>query len=67
MNEAMRATSADRSAETKETLDRLAATMRAQAQVLAARSKAPEKPKRWTFTVRRDAHGNIAGLDATSC
>lgn len=63
----MRQAIADREAQTKETLDRLAATMRAQAQVLAASSKSPTKPKRWHFKIQRDAAGNIAGMDAEPC
>lgn len=63
----MRQAIADREAQTKETLDRLAATMRAQAQVLAASSKSPTKPKRWHFKIQRDAHGNLAALDAEQC
>ena len=63
----MRAIAAAREAELKATLDRLDATMRQQAQVLAARSKSPTKPKRWRFKINRDAHGNIAGMDAEPC
>ena len=50
----------------RESLDRLAATMRQQAELLAAARK-PAKPKKWTFKVRRDNHGNIAGMDAEPC
>ena len=63
----MRAIAAAREAELKEIQARLTATMRLQAQVLAARSKAPDKPKRWRFKIQRDAHGNISGMDAEPC
>ena len=63
----MREDRADRDAELKETLDRLDAAMRQQAQVLAARSKTPAKPKKWHFKIQRDAHGNIACMDAEPC
>lgn len=63
----MRAIAAAREAELKEIQDRIAAALRAQAQVLAASSKSPTKPKRWRFKIQRDAHGNIAGMDAEPC
>lgn len=63
----MRAIAAEREAELKASLDKITATMRAQAQVLAARSKSPTKPKRWRFKINRDAAGNMTGMDATSC
>ena len=63
----MREDLADREAELKETIDRLDAAMRQQAQILAAARQTPAKPKRWRFKIQRDAHGNIAGLDAEPC
>lgn len=63
----MRAIATEREAELKEIQDRLTATMRAQAQILAARSKSPTKPKRWRFKIQRDSHGNMTGMDAEPC
>ena len=63
----MREDLADREAELKETIDRLDAAMRQQAKILAAARKPKAKPKKWTFKITRDTHGNIAGLDAEPC
>ena len=55
----------DRAA-TVERITAAMATIKKQiAQMAAIKPKA--KPKKWTFTIRRDSHGNIAGMDAEPC
>jgi hypothetical protein len=67
MNEAMRESAEGRAAAIERLTATLADLKRQQARVLAASSKTPAKPKRWHFKIERDAHGNIAGLDAEPC
>ena len=65
MTEAVREGAEDRAA----VLDGITATLadiKKQAALLAA-IKPKAKPKKWTFTIRRDNHGNIAGMDAEPC
>lgn len=68
LNEAMREGEEDRAATVERINETLADIARQQAKILAeARKPKPAKPKRWTFKIQRDAHGNIAGLDAEPC
>ncbi len=48
----------------QETLLAFSRVMETQALAMESRTE-PAKPKKWTFTIRRDSHGNIEGLDAT--
>lgn len=66
MAEAMREGAEDR-AEAIERLNAALAVIKKQAARMATSKTPPAGPRKWTFTVRRDAHGNIAGMDATSC
>ena len=47
----------------QKTLEAFAAISKTQADAMRAMAE-PAKPKKWTFTIRRDSHGNIAALDA---
>lgn len=48
----------------RQTLEAFTDIAKTQADAMRAMAE-PAKPKKWTFTIRRDSHGNIEGLDAT--
>ena len=68
MTEAMREGAEDRAATVERINETLADIARQQAKILSeARKPKPAKPKKWTFKVRRDSNGNLAGMDAEPC
>lgn len=68
MTEAMREGAEDRAAVMDSITAAMADIARQQAKMLAeARKPKPAKPKKWTFKVKRNSHGDIEGLDAEPC
>ena len=51
----------------EQSLARVVASMRQQAQIMAARSQRKAKLKRFRFEIKRDAQGSIEAVDAEPC